>query len=155
MDRVLSTFLTVMDGIEDGGDGTLSSSRGNVAVIGITHQPDMIDPALLRPGRLEKTITLDAPEYGTRRDIVARQIKDIDFDFSLSVGYFDVKNKDDVSSFVANESDGMSAAEVVAICREASMVCLRELNFQTTTKPLMKYNHFQRAIMIMKGKAGA
>jgi transitional endoplasmic reticulum ATPase len=154
MDRVLSTFLTEMDGIEDGGEGG-SGCGGNVAVIGITHLPDAIDPALLRPGRLEKTITLGAPEYGARREIVARQIEDIDFDFA-SAGYFvDAKNKEEVSSFVANETAGMSAMEVIAICREASMVCLRELNFETTTKPSLTYNHFQRAMKIMKGKAGA
>ncbi|KAL3800890.1 hypothetical protein ACHAW5_002041 [Stephanodiscus triporus] len=152
MDRVLSTFLTEMDGIEDGGDG--ASSGGNVAVIGVTHRPDMIDPALLRPGRLEKTITLGAPEYRARKEIVARQIEDIDFDFS-SAGYFDAKNKDELSSFVANETTGMSAVEVIAICREASMVCLRELDFETTTKPSLRYNHFKRAITIMKGKVGA
>jgi transitional endoplasmic reticulum ATPase len=153
MDRVLSTFLTEMDGIEDGGEGG-SGCGGNVAVIGITHLPDAIDPALLRPGRLEKTITLGAPEYGARREIVARQIEDIDFDFA-SAGYFEAKNKEEVSSFVANETAGMSAMEVIAICREASMVCLRELNFETTTKPSLTYNHFQRAMKIMKGKAGA
>ena len=62
---------------------------------------------------------------------------------------------EEVSSFVANETAGMSAMEVIAICREASMVCLRELNFETTTKPSLTYNHFQRAMKIMKGMAGA
>ena len=82
-------------------------------------------------------------------------IEDIDFDFA-SAGYFvDAMNKEEVSSFVANETAGMSAMEVIAICREASMVCLRELNFETTTKPSLTYNHFQRAMKIMKGKAGA
>ncbi|KAL3822947.1 hypothetical protein ACHAXA_011662 [Cyclostephanos tholiformis] len=154
MDRVLSTFLTEMDGIEYGGeDGASSSYGGNVAVIGITHRPDMIDPALLRPGRLEKTITLGAPEYGARREIIARQIEDATFDFS-SAGYFDPKNKDEISSYLANETAGMSAMEVIAICREASMVCLRELNFKTITKPSLTYNHFLIAITELKGKAG-
>jgi SpoVK/Ycf46/Vps4 family AAA+-type ATPase len=151
MDRVLSTFLTEMDGIEDGGEG-VSCCGGNVAVLGVTHRPDLIDPALLRPGRLEKTISLGAPEHGARREIVARQIEDIDFDFA-SAGYFDAKSKEDISGFVANETAGMSAMEVIAICREASMVCLRELNFEPMMKPSLTYNHFQRAITIIKGKA--
>jgi len=148
MDRVLSTFLTEMDGIESGSGGT----SGNVAVIGITHNPDLIDPSLLRPGRLEKTITLGAPDFEARRELVARQIKEVHFDFT-SAGYFDAKSKEDVSSFVAMASAGMSAVEVIAICREASMECLRELNFEATKKPLLTYAHFQSAIRIMKGKA--
>jgi hypothetical protein len=69
--------------------------------------------------------------------------------------YFNAKSKEDISGFVANETTGMSTMEVIAICREALMVCLRELNFEPTTKPLLTYNHFQRAITIIKGKAGA
>ena len=50
-----------MDGIETGGgDGRVA---GNVAVIGVTHNPDLLDPSLLRPGRLEKVITLGAPDF--------------------------------------------------------------------------------------------
>jgi len=145
MDRVLSTFLTELDGIETGGGGDGTTS-GNVAVIGITHNPDLIDPSLLRPGRLEKTITLGAPDFDARLELVTRQIEDVDFDFSTATGYFDAKTKDDISNFVAMSSAGMSAVEVIAICREASMVCLRELNFEATEKPLLRHEHFKLAI---------
>ena len=148
MDRVLSTFLTELDGIETGSEGDGATS-GNVAVIGITHNPDLIDPSLLRPGRLEKTITLGAPDYNARLELVKRQIEHVDFDFS-SAGYFDAKTKDDISNFVAMSSAGMSAVEVIAICREASMVCLRELNFEATEKPLLRHEHFKVA---MKGRS--
>ena len=153
MDRVLSTFLTEMDGIESGGVADDGSSLSNIGVIGITHNPKLIDPALLRPGRLEKTITFLTPDYEARKEIAARQIDEVDFDFKQA-GYFDAKCKDDVSKYVAMESAGMSAVEVIAICREASMVCLRELNFEATTKPLLTYAHFKVAASIMKGKAG-
>jgi len=149
MDRVLSTFLTELDGIETGGDG---STSGNVAVIGITHNPDLIDPSLLRPGRLEKTITLGAPDFDARLELVTKQIEDVDFDFS-SAGYFDAKTKDDISNFVAMSSAGMSAVEVIVICREASMVCLRELHFEATEKSLLRHDHFKEAIDIMKRKS--
>lgn len=152
MDRVLSTFLIEMDGIESGGDNGTASS--NIGVIGITHNPKLIDPALLRPGRLEKTITLGAPDYDARKEIASRQIAEVDFDFTQA-GYFDAKCKDDVSNYVAMESAGMSAVEVIAICREASMVCLRELNFEVTTKPLLTSAHFKMAVTTMKGKAGS
>jgi transitional endoplasmic reticulum ATPase len=155
MDRVLSTFLTELDGIEE-----VEYIGGNVAVIGITHYPNLIDPALLRPGRLEKVITLGGLDYEARKEIVLHQIEDCTFDFtSSSSSYMDdysfnnnIKNKNDIANFVAYETTNMSAVEVIAICREASMVCLRELNFDTQVKPSLTYNHFQRAIVIMKGK---
>jgi len=147
MDRVLSTFLTEMDGIETGGDGV----SGNVAVIGVTHDPDLIDPSLLRPGRLEKTIALGVPDFEARKAIVAGQIRDIEIDFS-SAGYFDPKSKDDLSKFVAMDSAGMSAVEVIAICREASMECLRELDFEATKEPILTYQHFKRGKISSQGK---
>jgi transitional endoplasmic reticulum ATPase len=155
MDRVLSTFLTELDGIEE-----MEYSGGNVAVIGITHHPNLIDPALLRPGRLEKVITLGGLDYEARKKIVLRQIEDCAFDFTTSSSSMDdysfnnnIKNKNDIANFVAYQTTNMSAVEVIAICREASMVCLRELNFDTQVKPSLTYNHFQRAIVIMKGKS--
>lgn len=147
MDRVLSTFLTEMDGIETDGDG----ASGNVAVIGVTHNPHLIDPSLLRPGRLEKTIILGTPEFEARKDIIAIQIKDVAIDFTSS-GHFDARTKEDVTNFVALESAGMTAVEVVSICREASMECLRELNFDATVTPTLTHEHFKSAIRIMKGK---
>jgi len=150
MDRVLSTFLIEMDGIETGGNTDIS---GNVAVIGVTHNPDLIDPSLLRPGRLEKIITLGPLDYEARTELVVQHIKDLDINFE-SAGYFDPKNKTDLSRLVALESAGMSAVEVIAICREASMECLRERDFEieANMKPTLKIDHFKRAIKIMKGK---
>ncbi len=146
MDRVLSTFLTEMDGVDTDG------ASGNVAVIGVTRDSNLIDPSLLRPGRLERTIALGPPDFDARREIVSRQIEDASIDFS-SPGCFDPKSKDDVSRFVAMESAGMSAVEVIAICREASMECLRDLNFEATKKPALTHQHFKRAIKVMKGKS--
>lgn len=147
MDRVLSTFLTEMDGINDG-----VSMSGNVGVIGITYNPDLIDPSLLRPGRLEKTIQLGSPDFESRKELVARNIDGLEFDFT-SAGYFDPKNKDDISDYVAMQSAGMSAVETIAICKEASMECLRELDFVVSgsTKPSLKYHHFKAAVDVMNG----
>jgi SpoVK/Ycf46/Vps4 family AAA+-type ATPase len=148
MDRVLSTFLTEMDGINDG-----VSASGNVGVIGITYNPELIDPSLLRPGRLEKTIQLGSPGFEARKELVARDIDGLKFDFA-SAGYFDPKNKNDISHYVAMQTAGMSAVETIAICKEASMECLRELNFSVSgsVEPSLRYHHFQAAVNIMKGK---
>jgi transitional endoplasmic reticulum ATPase len=148
MDRVLSMFLTEMDGIETG------KPSGNVAVIGITHDAELIDPSLRRPGRLEKTISLGMPDTEARKELVMREILKMNLDFT-SADYFDPKNKEDLSKFVAVESVGMSAVEVIAICKEASMEYLREIDFATTNlaePPSLRYKHFKRAVNKMKGR---
>jgi SpoVK/Ycf46/Vps4 family AAA+-type ATPase len=148
MDRVLSMFLTEMDGIETG------ESAGNVAVIGITHDADLIDPALRRPGRLEKTIALGKPDLEARKELVMREINNMNLDFT-SADYFDPKNEEDLSIFVAIESFDMSAVEVIAICKEASMECLREIGFDAsdlTKPPSLRYQHFKSAVNKMKGR---
>lgn len=149
MDRVLSTFLTEMDGIGDEDD----TASGNIAIIGITYNPDLIDPSLLRPGRFEKTITLGPPDFEARKELVLRNIDSLEFDFS-SAGYFDPKNKDSIAEYVALNSAGMSAVETQAICKEASMECLREVNFDLKEMkvPLLRHKHFKAAVRIMRGK---
>ncbi|KAL7521817.1 hypothetical protein ACHAWX_006506 [Stephanocyclus meneghinianus] len=150
MDRVLSTFLTEMDGVNDDCD----DASGNVAVIGITYNPDLIDPSLLRPGRLAKTILLGPPDFEARKELVFQHIQHLDFDFS-SAGYFDPKSKRDIAQFVAMESAGMTAVETLSICKEASMECLREINFdlKISKLPQLTYGHFRAAAKIMRGNA--
>lgn len=148
MDRVLSMFLTEMDGIETG------KPSGNVAVIGITYDANLIDPSLCRPGRLEKTIPLGMPDTEARKELVRREIRSMNLDFT-SADYFDPKNEEELSKFVAIESAGMSAVEVIAICKEASMECLREVKFivtNPTEPPSLRYKHFKCAVNKMKGR---
>eukprot|EP00986_Skeletonema_menzelii_P000698 scaffold203_cov149-Skeletonema_menzelii.AAC.3 len=148
MDRVLSMFLTEMDGIESG------KPFGNVAVIGITYDANLIDPSLRRPGRLEKTIPLRMPDTEARTELVRREIGRMNLDFAAAE-YFEPKNVEELSRFVAIESVGMSAVEVIAICKEAAMECLREVEFDVTnqTEPLsLRYKHFKCAVNKMKGR---
>jgi SpoVK/Ycf46/Vps4 family AAA+-type ATPase len=148
MDRVLSMFLTEMDGIETG------KPAGNVAVIGITYDANLIDPSLRRPGRLEKTIPLGMPDTEARKELVMRGIRSMNLDFT-SADYFDPKNEEELSNFVAIESAGMSAVEVIAICKETSMECLREVEFNVTDPtepPSLRYKHFKCAVNKMKGR---
>jgi len=148
MDRVLSTFLTEMDGIGNDSYG----GSANVGIIGITYNPELIDPSLLRPGRLEKTIRLGSPDFEARKELVSRNIDCLEFDFSSSE-YFEPKSRDDISYYVAMESAGMSAVETIAICKEAAMVCLREVGFDVNDSsclPLLKHDHFKTAIGITK-----
>ena len=68
-ESVLSQFLTELDGIEELKD---------VLVIAATNRPDLLDPALLRPGRLDKHIYLSAPDEKSRSDILNTHLKDIE-----------------------------------------------------------------------------
>ena len=103
-DRVVAALLTELDGIEPLRD---------VVVLGATNRPDLIDPALLRPGRLEKLVFVDPPDTEARREILRTAGKSIPL-------------SDDVDlDALAAELDGYSAADCVALLREAALTAMR------------------------------
>jgi transitional endoplasmic reticulum ATPase len=103
-DRVVASLLTELDGIEP---------LRNVVVLGATNRPDLIDPALLRPGRLEKLVFVEPPDAEARRDILRSSGKSIPL-------------ADDVDlDALAGELDGYSAADCVALLREAALTAMR------------------------------
>jgi len=103
-DRVVAALLTEMDGIEPLRD---------VVVLGATNRPDLIDPALLRPGRLEKLVFVEPPDADARRQILRTAGK--------SVPLSDEVNLD----ALADDLDGYSAADCVALLREAALTAMR------------------------------
>ena len=103
-DRVVAALLTELDGIEPLRD---------VVVLGATNRPDLIDPALLRPGRLEKLVFVEPPDAEARREILRTAGKSIPL-------------TDDVDlDALAGELDGYSAADCVALLREAALTAMR------------------------------
>jgi transitional endoplasmic reticulum ATPase len=103
-DRVVAALLTELDGIEPLRD---------VVVLGATNRPDLIDPALLRPGRLEKLVFVEPPDAEARREILRTAGKSIPL-------------SDDVDlDALATELDGYSAADCVALLREAALTAMR------------------------------
>ena len=103
-DRVVASLLTELDGIEPLRD---------VVVLGATNRPDLIDPALLRPGRLEKLVFVEPPDAEARREILRTAGKSIPL-------------SDDVDlDALADELDGYSAADCVALLREAALTAMR------------------------------
>ncbi|HEY6646797.1 MAG TPA: AAA family ATPase [Mycobacterium sp.] len=103
-DRVVAALLTELDGIEPLRD---------VVVVGATNRPDLIDPALLRPGRLEKLVFVEPPDAEARREILRTAGKAIPL-------------SDDVDlDALAGELDGYSAADCVALLREAALTAMR------------------------------
>jgi transitional endoplasmic reticulum ATPase len=103
-DRVVAALLTELDGIEP---------LRNVVVLGATNRPDLIDPALLRPGRLEKLVFVAPPDADARREILRTAGKSIPL-------------SDDVDlDALAGELEGYSAADCVALLREAALTAMR------------------------------
>jgi transitional endoplasmic reticulum ATPase len=104
-DRVVAALLTELDGAE---------SLRDVVVVGATNRPDMIDPALLRPGRLERLVYVPPPDAVGRADILRASAKNVPFADDVDLGE------------VADELWLYSAADCAALVREAALTAMRE-----------------------------
>ncbi|TQR87969.1 AAA family ATPase [Mycobacterium hodleri] len=103
-DRVVAALLTELDGI---------NPLRDVVVLGATNRPDLIDPALLRPGRLEKSVFVEPPDADARRAILRTAGKNIPLSADV--------NLDEL----ADSLDGYSAADCVALLRESALTAMR------------------------------
>jgi transitional endoplasmic reticulum ATPase len=121
-DSVITQILTEMDGIEN---------RNGVIVIATTNRPDLVDPAFLRPGRIDKLIYIEAPDYESRLSILEVHTKSMPLAQDVSL-----KN-------IALITEGYSGADLENLCREAGMQALRE-----TKKNFKEVNakHFEIAL---------
>ncbi|MFD6895800.1 AAA family ATPase [Rhodococcus sp. NPDC060086] len=103
-DRVVASLLTELDGVEPLRD---------VVVVGATNRPDLIDPALLRPGRLERLVFVPPPDADARAAILKTAGRSVPLD-------------DDVDlDALAEDLDGYSAADCAAVLREAALAAMR------------------------------
>ena len=104
-DRVVAALLTELDGVEPMRD---------VIVLGATNRPELVDPALLRPGRLERLVYVPPPDGEARAAILRASAKNTPL-------------ADDVElSELAESLDGYSAADCSALIREAALTAMRE-----------------------------
>jgi transitional endoplasmic reticulum ATPase len=103
-ERVVNQMLTEMDGLEELND---------VIVIAATNRPDLVDTALLRPGRFDRIILTPVPEAATRKKI-----------FEVHTKGMPVKSID--LDKLAEDTEGYVGADVEAVCREAAMIALRK-----------------------------
>ncbi|KAJ7594078.1 P-loop containing nucleoside triphosphate hydrolase protein [Mycena floridula] len=106
--RVVNTLLTELDGLD---------SRKNVYVIAATNRPDMIDPAMVRPGRLDKLLYVDLPTSSERTEIIrtlTRKIPKTDNAMFEALGVL-----------VGEKCDGYSGADLAALVREAGVLALK------------------------------
>ncbi|MDU0295061.1 AAA family ATPase, partial [Saccharothrix longispora] len=104
-DRVVAALLTELDGVEPLRD---------VIVLGATNRPELIDPALLRPGRLERLVYVPPPDGEARAEILRASSRNTPL-------------ADDVDlAALAEELEGYSAADCAALVREAALTAMRE-----------------------------
>ncbi|WP_101297650.1 CDC48 family AAA ATPase [Halegenticoccus soli] len=105
-ERVVSQLLTELDGLTD---------NPNLVALAATNRRDALDPALLRPGRLESHVEVPAPDEEARRAILGVHTRDKP-----------VSENVDLDS-LAVRTDGYSGADLAAVCREAAMRAIREV----------------------------
>jgi transitional endoplasmic reticulum ATPase len=120
-ERVVNQLLTEMDGLVD---------LHNIVIIGATNRPDILDTALLRPGRFDRIILVTAPDETARMEILKIHTKGMPLD------------KDVTLEDLASVTEGYVGADIEAIAREAAILALREdMKANKITK-----KHFDKAI---------
>jgi len=114
-ERVLNQLLAEMDGLEDLND---------VLVIGATNRPDMLDTALLRPGRFDKILLVNAPEEEGRLQVLKIHTQKMPLGEGKKL--FNEKEKEEFLKEFAKETNGYTGADLEAVVREAAYFALRE-----------------------------
>ncbi|MCX6746712.1 MAG: AAA family ATPase, partial [Candidatus Pacearchaeota archaeon] len=134
-ERVLNQLLAEMDGLEDLND---------VIVIGATNRPDMLDPALLRPGRFDKILLVNAPEEDGRLNILGIHTKKMPLGDGKKL--LTEKEKGELLKEFAKKTDGYTGADLEAVAREAALFALRkDINSKQVEK-----THFEEALKRIK-----
>jgi len=124
-ERIVDQLLTELDGLEE---------LGNVIVIGATNRPDIVDSAMLRPGRFDLMINVGAPDDAARLSILKAHTKKMPLDKNV-----DLRK-------ISMETDYFSGADLEGLCREAGMIALRE----NEDADIIKRSHFVKAMQKIK-----
>ena len=124
-DRIVNQLLTEMDGIE---------KLEGIVVLAATNRLDIIDPALLRPGRFDRLIYVPPPDLEARYEILKVHTRRMPLAEDV-----DLKK-------IAERTELYSGADLAALCREAAMTALREAG--KPTKVHMR--HFEKAMKVVK-----
>ena len=124
-DRVLTSLLNEMDGIE---------SLNGVIVLAATNRPDVIDSALMRPGRLDRLVYVGPPDFKARKRIFEIQFKKMKVSSDVNI--------DDLALL----TEGCSGAEIVNACQEAGLLAMnQDINISEISS-----QHFKAAIVKLK-----
>ena len=123
-DRVLAQILNEIDGVENLVD---------VTIVAATNRPDMIDKALMRPGRLDRIVYVKLPDRETRKEIFELRMREIPVDGEVSV------------ETLADMTEKYSGAEIAAVCNEAAFKAL-DNNLNATS---VSMSNFMDALKIV------
>jgi len=119
--RVVAQLLALMDGLV---------SRGEVVIIGATNMPELVDPALRRPGRFDREITIGVPKRADRLEILKIHSRKMPL-----AGDVDLEH-------LAEITHGYVGADIAALCTEAGMATLRRIlpavKFEVDAKPILE-----------------
>jgi len=118
-DQTINQLLTLMDGFE---------TNTGIIVIAATNRPDILDDALLRPGRFDRIISVNLPDLASRKEIFAIHIRDKPIDKDVSIDSF------------ARRTVGLSGADIMNICNEAAIYAARD-----NSKIINNY-HFEQSL---------
>ncbi|EDY35166.1 AAA family ATPase, CDC48 subfamily [Aciduliprofundum boonei T469] len=133
-ERVVSQILTEMDGLEE---------LHNVTVIAATNRPDILDPALLRPGRFDRIVYVPIPDKDARKEI-----------FKIHLRGRPLAEDVDIDK-LAEKTEGYTGADIEAVCNEATILALREF-IQSGKNPdepkdaKIEMKHFEEALKKIK-----
>jgi transitional endoplasmic reticulum ATPase len=134
-ERVLNQMLAEMDGLEDMKD---------ILVIGATNRPDMLDPALLRPGRFDKILLVNAPDSKGRLNILKIHTQKMPFGDGKKA--FTDKEREEMLRELLDKTEGYTGADIESLAREAALLALREsIEAKFVTK-----KHFEDALKKVK-----
>lgn len=122
--KLLNTILMEMDGLQ---------SESKVLVVGATNAPQILDKAILRPGRLDKIIYMHLPDEKARKKIFEVHTRGVPLDETIDF----VK--------LAKITERFSGADIQNICKEATRLAFNEANISNKIEPV-KMNHFSRVI---------
>jgi transitional endoplasmic reticulum ATPase len=147
-ESVVSQILTELDGMEE---------LKNVTVLAATNRPDMLDDALLRPGRLERHIYVPAPDEESRKKI---------FEVYLGGDTGSILAKDVEVDTLVKQTDGYVGADIEALVREAKMAAMRDFIVQMGERNeqerkdaiknvMLTRAHFDTALQKVKGSLDA
>ncbi len=116
-ERVVNALLTEMDGLQN---------LKNVVVLAATNRPDIVDNALLRPGRFDKIVQIPTPDEKTRIEIFKVHTKDMPLSGDINLESF------------AKKTEGYTGADIEGVCREAGMSAIREEKDKVHSKDFEK-----------------
>ncbi|MBE6358771.1 MAG: ATP-dependent metallopeptidase FtsH/Yme1/Tma family protein [Lentisphaerae bacterium] len=114
-EQTLNAMLVEMDGLE---------SRNGVIVLAATNRPDVLDPALLRPGRFDRQVVMDLPDINGRRQILDVHVKKIKVSSSINL------------DVIARTTPGFSGADLANLCNEAALLAARRNKEEITQSEL-------------------